>query len=107
MDCGKTLLRETCIANGTVDTGPIRKTRTYQGPSQVETQLRGVYNVGKDVSYTQKPTIKDIEPGERFKTEDTTLISLLGLLLGNCLTLIMQITECTMFSLRDKTQELL
>ena len=76
-------LRQTCIANGTVEQpSSVRKTRTYQR-GQVETQLRGVYNVGKDVSWTEKPTIKDIKPGERFKAEDTTLISLLGLLLGN------------------------
>ena len=74
-------LRQTCIANGTVEQPSVRKTRAYQ-PGQVETQLRGVYNVGKDVSWTEKPTIKDIKPGERFKAEDTTLISLLGLLLG-------------------------
>ena len=83
-------LRQKCIENGTVASPLLRKSRSFQ-TNQVENELRGVYNIGKDVSYKAQPKIKDVKPGERFKTEDTTLISLLGLLLGNvcpCYTLL-------------------
>ena len=74
-------LRQKCIENGTVASPLLRKSRSFQ-TNQVENELRGVYNIGKDVAYKAQPKIKDVKPGERFKTEDTTLISLLGLLLG-------------------------
>ena len=63
-----------------------RKSRAMaSNPNDPDKTLYGMFAIGKEIEEENRPRVsyKSVEPGKRFKKEDATLVTLLGLLLGN------------------------
>jgi len=76
-------LKVRCASIGNIQ--PQRKTRARQGSiGGYDPNLLGIFNLGEEIKNENKPKIeyRSVEPTKRFKREDTTLITMFGLLLG-------------------------
>ena len=74
-------LKVRCLSVGNIQ--PQRKTRARSG-SNYDPNLFGIFSLGEEIKSENEPKIeyKSVEPMKRFKKEDTTLITMFGLLLG-------------------------